>query len=134
MTFHRQDSHFFFQKIPSSGLKIICQFVKVDQNVNKPLARALRYIIIKSSFLAIDRDLSLRSFTHIFKEIVTTIRSKCMSKALCFLLITAKLQDYPFFTVFLIVKTPSQNISITLLKISLKSHEHRGCYCWKKLP
>ena len=37
------------------------------------------------------------------------------------------------FTVFLIIKTSSQNISITLLKISLKSHEHRGCYCWKKL-
>ena len=47
-----------------------------------------------------------------------------MSKALCFLQITAKLQDYPFFTVLLIIKTPSQNISITLLKFSLKSHEH----------
>ena len=52
-TFHRQEFQ-FFQKIPSSGLKIICQFVKVDQNVNKPLARALRCIIIKSFFLAID--------------------------------------------------------------------------------
>ena len=31
-------------------------------------------------------------------------------------------------------KTPLENISITLLKIWLKSHEHRGCYCWKKLP
>ena len=41
---------------------------------------------------------------------------------------------YPFFTVFLIIKTSSQNISITLLKILLKSHEHRGCYCWKNLP
>ena len=57
-----------------------------------------------------------------------------MSKALCFLRITAKLQDYPFFTVFLIIKTSTQNISITLLKISLKSHEHRGCYWRKKLP
>ena len=28
----------FFQKIPSSGLKIICQFVKVDQNVHKQSA------------------------------------------------------------------------------------------------
>ena len=35
---------------------------------------------------------------------------------------------YPFFTVFLIIKTSSQNISI---KISLKSHENRGCYCLK---
>ena len=62
------------------------------------------------------------------------MRSNCMSKALCFLQITAKLQDYPFFTVFLIIKTSTQNISITLLKISLKSHEHRGCYWRKKLP
>ena len=62
------------------------------------------------------------------------MRSKSMSKAPCFQQITAKLKDYPFFTVFLIIKTPSQNISITLLKISLKSHELRGCYCWKKLP
>ena len=46
-----------------------------------------------------------------------------MSKALCFLQITAELQDYPFFTVFLIIETPSQNISITLFKILLKSYD-----------
>ena len=35
---------------------------------------------------------------------------------------------------FLTIKTSSQNISITLLQISLKLHEHRG-RCWrKKLP
>ena len=39
-----------------------------------------------------------------------------------------------FSAVFLIIKTSSQNISITLLKIPLKSHEHRGCYWRKKLP
>ena len=39
-----------------------------------------------------------------------------------------------FSTVFLIIKTSSQNISITLSKIPLKSHEHRGCYWRKKLP
>ena len=33
---------------------MVWQFVKVDQNVNKPLARALRYTITKSFFLAID--------------------------------------------------------------------------------
>ena len=42
-------------------------------------------------------------------------------------------QDCPFFTVFLTIKTLSQNISITLLQISIKLHEHRGCYCRKKL-
>ena len=38
------------------------------------------------------------------------------------------------FTVFLTTKTSSQNISITLLQISLKLHEHRGRYWRKKLP
>ena len=39
-----------------------------------------------------------------------------------------------FFTVFLTAKSLSQNISITLLQISLKLHEHRGSYWRKKLP
>ena len=62
------------------------------------------------------------------------MRWNCMSKALHFLQITAKQQYCPFFTVFLTIKTLSQNISITLLQISLKLHEHRGCYWRKKLP
>ena len=57
-----------------------------------------------------------------------------MSKALHFLQITAKQQYCPFFTVFLTTKTSSQNISITLLQISLKVHELRGRYWRKKLP
>ena len=61
------------------------------------------------------------------------MRWNCMSKALHFLQITAKQQYCPFFTVFLTTKTSSQNISITLLKISLKLHEHRGGYWRKKL-
>ena len=59
----------------------------------------------------------------------------CMSKALRFLQITAEHQDCPFFTVFLSNrKILSQNISITLLQISLKLHEYRGGYWRKKLP
>ena len=58
----------------------------------------------------------------------------CMSKALRFRQITAEHQDCPFFTVFLAIKTLSQNISITLLQISLKLHEHRDRYWRKKLP
>ena len=49
-----------------------------------------------------------------------------MSKALRFLQIMAKHQDCPHFTVFLTMKTSSQNVSITLRQISLKLHEHRG--------
>ena len=35
---------------------------------------------------------------------------------------------------FLTIKTLSQNIWITLLQISLKLHEQRGCYWKKKFP
>ena len=38
------------------------------------------------------------------------------------------------FTVFLAIKTSSQNTSITLLQISLKLHDHQGHYWRKKLP
>ena len=57
-----------------------------------------------------------------------------MSKALRFPQITAEHQDCSFFTVFLTTNSLSQNISITLLQISLKLHEHRGRYWRKKLP
>ena len=61
------------------------------------------------------------------------MRWNCMSKALPFLQITAKYQDCPFSIVFLTIKTSSQNISITLLPISLKLHKHRGLgRCWRK--
>ena len=61
------------------------------------------------------------------------MRWNCMSKALHFLRIKAKQQYCPFFTVFLAIKTSSQNISITLLQISLELHKHRGGYWRKKL-
>ena len=63
------------------------------------------------------------------------MRWNCMSKAFHFLQLTAKQQYCPFFTVFLTIKTSSPNISITLLQISLKLHEHNRGSCWrKKLP
>ena len=62
------------------------------------------------------------------------MRWNCMSKALRLVQITVEHQDCPFFTVFLTIKTSSQNISITLLQISLKLHEHPGGYWRKKLP
>ena len=56
-----------------------------------------------------------------------------MSKALRFLQITAEHQDCPSFTVYLTIKTSSQNISITRSQISLKRDEHRSGYWRKKL-
>ena len=62
------------------------------------------------------------------------MRWNFISKALRFLHITAEHEDCPVFTVFLTIKTSSQNIKITLLQILLKFHEHRGSY-WKwKFP
>ena len=57
----------------------------------------------------------------------------CMSKVLHCLQLTAKQQYCPFFTVFQTIKILSQNISIRLLQISHKLHEHRGRYWRKKL-
>ena len=56
-----------------------------------------------------------------------------MSKALRFLQITAEHQDCPSFTVYLTIKTSSQNISITRSQISLKRDDHRSGYWRKKL-
>ena len=80
-------------------------------------------------YITIIHDLSHTFFKRNYYEVKSHVKL-----ALRFLQITAKHQDCPFFTVFLTIKTSSQNISITLLQISLKLHEHRGCYWRKKLP
>ena len=108
--------------------------LKKTKVFTKPRTRAPRYILITPFFLAIGWSYLPWSFSHAFKKIETTVRRNFMSKALHFLQKRAKQQYFPFFTVFLTVKTLSQNISITLLQISLKLHEHRGCYWRKKLP
>ena len=82
---------------------------KKTKMFTKPPTRALRYIIMKSFFEA------PWSFTHVFKKFETTIRWNSISKALRFLQATAQHQDCPVFTVFLTIKTWSQNISITLI-------------------
>ena len=106
------------------------KFVKEDKTTNKSDSIHTNETLLSSNRL----ELSLWPLTHVFKKIETTMRWNCMSKALRFLQITAEHQDCPFFTVFLTTKSLSQNISITLLQISLKLHEHRGCYWRKKLP
>ena len=115
-----------FLKNLSSALKIIRQFVKVDQNVKKT-ANTSASIHTNQILLSSNRlELSPWSLTQVFKKIETTIRWNRMSKALRFLQITAEHQDCPFFTVFLTTKSLSQNISITLLQISLKLKDHEA--------
>ena len=57
-----------------------------------------------------------------------------MSKALRFVQITAKHQDFPFLTVFLIIKTSFQNISITLLRFCLNFTNIEATVLEKKAP
>ena len=66
------------------------------------------YILIKV-LVSINRlRLSPWSFTHAFKQIETTIKWNCISKASSFLQITAEQQDCPVFTVFLTTKLDSK--------------------------
>ena len=57
-----------------------------------------------------------------------------MSKALRFVQITAKHQDFPFLTVFLIIKTSFQNISITLLRFCLNFTNIKATILEKNAP
>ena len=89
------------------------KFVKEDKTTNKSDSIHTNETLLSSNRL----ELSLWPLTHVFKKIETTMRWNCM-----------------FFTVFLTIKISSQNVSITLLQISLKLQEHRDRYCRKKLP
>ena len=101
------------------------------QTANKSASIHTNQILLWSNRL----ELSPWSFTHLFKKMETTMRWNGMSKApLPFLQMAAEHQDCPFFTVYLTIKTLSQNISMTLLQISLKLHEQRGRFWKKKLP
>ena len=57
-----------------------------------------------------------------------------MSKALRFVQITAKQQDFPFLTVFLIIKTSFQNISITPLRFCLNFTNIKATVLEKNAP
>ena len=88
-----------------------------------------------SFFLAISWSY-LHVLSHTFSKRLKLLWGEiaCQKRFDRFLQITAKSQDCPFFTVFQTIKTSSQDISITLLQVSLKLHEHRGRYWMKKLP
>ena len=50
------------------------------------------------------------------------------------IIVAAKHQDCPVFTVFLTIKASPKNILISLLQLSLKLQEHRSGYCREKFP
>ena len=103
-----------------SGFKIIHLFVKVDRNVYKTADTSVSIHFIQN----LPSKKSAKAISMIFHtryyKIETTMKRNCTSKTLCFLQITVKHEDYPVFTVFLTLKTSSQNITITLLQTSLK--------------
>ena len=102
---YEKNLHFFLNL--SSGLKIIHQFVKVDRNVYKTSNKS--FMIHTNQLLLFSNwpELSPWSFTHVhvFKKIETTVRWNCMSKALRFLQLTAKHQDFLFYRTSLTMKT-----------------------------
>ena len=108
--------------------------LKQTEMFTLPLTRAPWYILIKSFFLAIGGGYLPWSFTHAFKKIETTMRWNCMSKIASFSTHNGQTIILSIFYCVSNNKNFSQNISITLLQISLKLHEHRGCYWRKKLP
>ena len=103
-----------------SGFKIIRLFVKVDRNVYKTADTSVSIHFIQN----LPSKKSAKAISMIFHtryyKIETTMKRNCTSKTLCFLQITIEHEDYPVFTVFLTIKTSSQNITITLLQTSLK--------------
>ena len=93
----------------------------------KPRTKAHRYILIKPLFLAIFHTRFQRDWNHL--EVKFYVKSASFSTGNGQ---TSRLSI--FYCVSNHKKTSSQNISIKLLQISLKLHEHRGRYWRKKLP
>ena len=115
---------YFFKKIYRTVSKLFANLLKYTEMFTEPLTRVPRYVLIITFFPAIGWSY-LHDLSHVFKKTETACQE------LRFLQTTIEHQDCPFFTVFLAIKTSSQNILITLLQISLKLHEHRGGY-WRR--
>ena len=63
----------FFKSL-LSGIKIICLFVKVDQNVYKTANKSASLQTNQMLFSSNQLELSPRSFTYLFKKVETTMR------------------------------------------------------------
>ena len=117
--------------------KIIRWFVKVDRNVyktaNKSFSIHTNQILL--SILAIKHSY-LHDLSHMFLNRLKLLymRWNCRTKELRFLQIMAKNQDFPFLTVFLIIKTSLQSISITLLRFCLNFTNIEATVLEKKAP
>ena len=92
------------------------------------------YILIKFFFLAIGWSY-LQDLSHTLLKRLNLLWGKmACQKGFVFYRKKPNIKIVHFFTVFLTINTLSQNISVTLLQISLKLHEHKGVYWSKKLP
>ena len=123
-----------------SGLKMICLFVKVDQNVYKTANKSALIYTNQIQLLSSNNGQRLRAISMIFHVFLKRIKqssmrwNNCISKTLRFLQTTTEHQYCPVFNTLLTIKTSSQNISIMLSQISLELHEHRDGYWKKKFP
>ena len=87
---------------------------------------ALGTVLPKSLFKVLSPSLILT-----WTAVTNNVFDICKNASYC---CARKYENCPFFTVFLTIKTSSQDISIMLLQISLKLYERRGRYWRKTLP
>ena len=110
-----------------SGLKMICLFVKVDQNVYKTANKSALIYTNQIQLLSSIIGQRLRAISMIFHMFLKRIKqssmrwNNCISKTRRFLQTMTEHQYCPI-------------ISIMLLQISLELHEHRDGYWKKKFP
>ena len=90
-------------------------------------------MLIKPFFLAIGWSY-LHELSHTFLKRLKLLWVEIACKSASFSTDNGQTTILSIFTAFLTTKTSSQNISITLLQISLKLHKHRGRFWRKKLP
>ena len=108
--------------------------LKVDQNVQKT-ANKSALIHTNQILLSCNRlELSPMIYHTHFEKDWNYYEVKLHVKSVLFSTDNSQTPRLSIFTLFLTTKSLSQNISITLLQISLKLHEHRGRYWRKKLP
>ena len=106
----------------------------MDRNVyktaNKSTSIHTNQILLSSSRLEL---YSLIFHTRFFKDL-NYYEVKLYVKSASFSTDNGQTSRLFIFCCILSIKTSFQNISITLLQISLKLLEHRGCYWREKLP
>ena len=98
-------------------------------NKNEILIKAFCLLIVFSTVFAILIQLHYCSINYVNRKNTNINEDRIVALVI---IVAAKHQDCPVFTVFLTIKASPKNILITLLQLSLKLQEHRSGYCREK--